>query len=578
MRNLFGIVALTLLAASMGCASDSDPTKTPEPVATDNPFQAIEDAITGLTDQCVLDATGATMTISLAADEIAIITKRSVDSAIVVNGEICTLADGTTPATALVSKVKTINVGLTSTDGAEMVIVDYTNGAFGTGTAGTATTGIHVDLGAGADTFGVKGTTGNDTFSLTTTGLRVNTDTAPDVVLDAAVATTTIYLGAGNDTFSAPGLTAGLTVYGGIGNDTFDQTNDTTVGEVIHGGDGTDTVTYALRTVAITAGIGGAATDGNLAATEADDIGADVEVLIGGSAADALTGGATACTLTGGAGADTLTGGAGNDTLNGGLGADSLSGAAGNDTINGDDDNDMILGGADNDTLNGGTGDDTFDEGSATNGGDTFNGGAGTDTVEYDARTAALTVTMDGTAANDGETGENDNVKADVENLLGGTVNDSITGNALNNVITGGAGNDALSGLAGDDIFREGNATSGADTFTGGDGIDIVDYSLRVAALTVTIDGTADDGLALETDNVGTTVENVYGGSGADSITGSGADNELVGGAGIDSLNGGAGDDVIEGGGQADVIDCGTGDGDIGFGTTGTPSNCEFAN
>ena len=145
---------------------------------------------------------------------------------------------------------------------------------------------------------------------------------------------------------------------------------------------------------------------------------------------------------------------------------------------------DVLRGGAGADTLNGDAGDDRFDEETTSNGGDVINGGAGDhDLVDYSARTAALTVTMDGVAANDGETGETDNVKSDVEDIIGGTVADTITGNASNNKIKGGDGNDVLSGGAGDDVFDQGAAADGNDTITGGTGADTIDYSARVAVI-----------------------------------------------------------------------------------------------
>jgi serralysin len=48
-------------------------------------------------------------------------------------------------------------------------------------------------------------------------------------------------------------------------------------------------------------------------------------------------------------------------------------------------------------------------------------------------------------------------------------------------------------------------------------------------------------------------IENVIGGPGHDSITGSASDNVLVGGAGQDTLSGGEGDDILNGGSERDV-------------------------
>jgi Ca2+-binding RTX toxin-like protein len=591
MRNLIGIIALSLLAAAAGCASDTDPTynQPNDTTASDNPFQAIEQNITGLQTKCVLDATGATMTITLAAGEIALIAKRVVDSAITVNGEICTLAD-LTPATALASKVK--RIAITGAAGSsQMVIVDYTNGTFALGGTAASTTSIAIDLGSDAgDALGVKTTGSADTVSLNSTGVRVNTDAYNDIVLTGTYGATTVYLGAGADTFSAGDYGRAVTVYGGAGADTFNQTASVTGNETIYGGADTDTVSYALRSTATTVSVtltSGAtdADDGDGTATENDDIRSDVEVVIGGSGDDVFDCAAANCTLTGGAGNDTLTGNTGNDTINGGDGNDTLVGGAADDTLNGDAGDDSITGSAGNDTLNGGIGSDTFVEGNATSGSDVFNGGTGTDTVNYSGRSIALTITMDGVAADDGEGSENDNVRVDVENVIGGSANDTITGNALNNEITGGTGNDTLNGGVGDDVFHEGAATSGTDVFAGGDGVDTVDYSGRSVAVVVTMDGVAaNDGQASENDSIGTDIENCYGGSANDTITGNDSSNELVGNDGNDTLTGGLGDDVIEGGhgaslaSETNTIDCGAGDGDIGYGAgNGTDTGCEFS-
>ena len=70
-----------------------------------------------------------------------------------------------------------------------------------------------------------------------------------------------------------------------------------------------------------------------------------------------------------------------------------------------------------------------------------------------------MTVTIDGVnndggAACDGTTGAFDDVHTDVENVIGGFGNDTITGNSDNNVLGGGAGNDSLNGGGGDDTLR----------------------------------------------------------------------------------------------------------------------------
>lgn len=72
---------------------------------------------------------------------------------------------------------------------------------------------------------------------------------------------------------------------------------------------------------------------------------------------------------------------------------------------------------------------------------DVFNGGAGEDTVSYAGLTRGVSVSLDGTA-DDGALGEGDNV----EDVIGGSGNDTLTGNDQDDAFYGGAGNDTISG------------------------------------------------------------------------------------------------------------------------------------
>lgn len=558
MRNRLSFLPFSCLMVLSLAGCGSSPST---PVASDDPFQTVEQNLTPLAGTCTFVVATGLMTVNVAAGETAIISRRAADSAILQNGASC----DNLATNATLKKLMVTGTGATKT-----VILDFTNGLFATGTSSTATTGIVVDLGAGtSDTLGIRGTTGADNIAYGLTGVNLNNDAFKDITVTNAE-NHVVYLGDGADTFTASGGTAigaafgaALTVYGGAGADLFNEGSAATLSETIFGGTEIDTVSYASRTAAVTVTVGATANDG--VTGELDDIKSDVEIVTGGTAADTMT-------AASGIGI-TFNGGAGNDTLIGDTGVDTLNGDAGNDTLRGK---------AGNDVLNGGDGDDTFDEETASNGGDTFNGGLGIDTVDYSARTAGVVVTMDGTTANDGAASEADNVKSDVENCLGSAQVDNITGNVSANIITGGLGDDILSGGAGDDVFKEGSATSGLDTISGGSGVDTVDYSLRTTLVTVVLDGTTASGQASEGDLLGLDVENVIGGTGNDVITGNASANELVGGTGDDTLNGLGGDDVLEGGGstEANILDCGTGDGDIGFGegsgTNASKTNCEF--
>jgi Ca2+-binding RTX toxin-like protein len=170
----------------------------------------------------------------------------------------------------------------------------------------------------------------------------------------------------------------------------------------------------------------------------------------------------------------TISGTPGNDTLAGTAGPDVIAGEGGDDTIKGLGANDKICGGVGddtlsgfdgNDTVNGGSGTDLFGEGSVASGADVLIGGSGIDIVNYGARAIAVSVSIDNTA-NDGAAGEADNVRTDVENLVGGSAGDTLTtsGSILANRLFGRAGNDTID--VADGIL-------GNDTIDGGADVDV---------------------------------------------------------------------------------------------------------
>ncbi len=81
-----------------------------------------------------------------------------------------------------------------------------------------------------------------------------------------------------------------------------------------------------------------------------------------------------------------------------------------------------------------------------------MHGSDGIDTVTYadgcfnggEQQCDDVTVTLDD-ASNDGR-GGNDNVRSDVENVIGGTGDDTITGDVDANFLDGGDGDDTLNG------------------------------------------------------------------------------------------------------------------------------------
>jgi Ca2+-binding RTX toxin-like protein len=146
--------------------------------------------------------------------------------------------------------------------------------------------------------------------------------------------------------------------------------------------------------------------------------------------------------------------------------------------------------------------------------------------------------------------------------LDGGDGNDRLDGAYEATTLLGGAGDDIMSGDS--NRSRGVNADGrGADVFHGGDGVDEVSYYFHaVNAVTVTIDGVADDGAPGEGDNVMPDVENLEGLiSGSSNFTGSPGPNELHGSSrGTDTLSGGGGNDRLLGFDGADTISGGDGD------------------
>jgi hypothetical protein len=140
--------------------------------------------------------------------------------------------------------------------------------------------------------------------------------------------------------------------------------------------------------------------------------------------------------------------------------------------------------------------------------------------------------------------------------LAGGSGGDRLEGGPGADTLDGKAGNDAELGGDGNDTFSQPRTPDGADTFSGGGGIDRVGYGKRAASLAISLDGLANDGDrgASEGDDVGADVEQVAGGSGPDTIVGSRARNRLDGGPGNDFVDGRGGVDSLIGGDGADRL------------------------
>ncbi|HWT95843.1 MAG TPA: calcium-binding protein, partial [Solirubrobacteraceae bacterium] len=217
----------------------------------------------------------------------------------------------------------------------------------------------------------------------------------------------------------------------------------------------------------------------------------------------------------------------------------------GNDTVTGGAKKDTFVGSPGDDTLLGGAGDDTFGDAGGT-GADTIDGGAGWDVADLSGRTADLHVALDD-VRNDGQAGEDDDIRATVEQVDGGAGSDRLVGSDGPNTLRGNRGDDSFDGRG------------GADTYAGGDGQDAADYRARSTRVVVSADGTANDGAPGENDNVGGDVDDLYGGTGDDELIGNSWWSTVDGGAGDDTLRAGGGDDTVVGGPGADTVQGGDG-------------------
>lgn len=182
-------------------------------------------------------------------------------------------------------------------------------------------------------------------------------------VLDGAAGADSLSGAGGDDTLTdSGGDSAADSLNGGTGDDTLAAGRGP---DVYTGEDGEDFVgDYAARTASVNVTLDGNPDDG--APGEGDNVGADVEDVLGGAAGDTLVGNSTD---------NELAGGSGNDAIAGGGGNDGLSGAAGRDVIDGGGGRDRLDGGAGPDTLKSRDGLTDRDE-----------CGGGSDTVEAERR------------------------------------------------------------------------------------------------------------------------------------------------------------------------------------------------
>jgi Ca2+-binding RTX toxin-like protein len=269
-------------------------------------------------------------------------------------------------------------------------------------------------------------------------------------------------------------------------------------------------------------------------------------------AADTFTGTATNERINGFAGADTLNGEGGNDFLIGGLGDDTLNGGEGNDELD-------ILGQAEGvNVLNGGAGNDRIRAIDV----DTVDGGSGSDALTYAITTGVLNFTTTGYDTADGLTLSNGAVIRNVEVV-------------------------DIAGAGGDDTFIMTRAGSFGSALRGGGGSDLLIADLSTATndlnligsgqfFVSTFNGWQIDSIERYQVTGGSGNDQIWGGSGSDTLNGGAGNDNLQGLAGANTLNGGDGDDIISISTGTDVIDGGAGRDTINYGIS-TPQTLNWS-
>jgi len=225
-------------------------------------------------------------------------------------------------------------------------------------------------------------------------------------------------------------------------------------------------------------------------------------------------------------------------------------------------------------TLVGATGNDVyqFDADSTLGAWTLDESGGGTDTVDFTPTTTVGLVLNLATAGTQTVHATNLSLvlgsATTIENAIGGTGADTLFGNGLNNTLTGGAGNDRLIGAGGNDLMLGGadNDTyvfvpatvAEADQITENpnEGVDTLSFAFLTTDVVLDLGSTSIQTVHANrtlTLNSAVVIENLTGGTGADTLTGNSLNNTLSGGAGDDRLSGAAGNDSLFGGANNDT-------------------------
>lgn len=378
----------------------------------------------------------------------------------------------------------------------------------------------------------------------------------------------------------------------GSGNDVIVASN---VANRIDGGAGNNTVDYQFSAAGITVNIVDSTVESLVTGANTNpaenDVLINIQNVLGSAFNDNITVGNFNSVIDGKEGNNTLRAGNGDNTISAGSGNDSIVSGNGNNTINAGAGTNSVTVGNGSNTITTGNGNDTIITGTGLNNvtaGDGVNnitlgnanstvvGGSGVDTVTYNVTTSVY-ANIDTGFAGVNQGASVGNRLIDIDNLTGGTGNDTLIGNAGNNVLRGGAGADNIFGGGGDDTIYGG---SGADIINGGSGtnntavytssvlVSLTDGLLRTTTGNGDVLGTGtivNGGIAGRVTNGSTASDEAFGdvlsniqnltveGNGASYLIGNNQANRLTGGGGNDTLEGIGGGDTLDGGGGSNT-------------------------
>ncbi|MBM1219448.1 Hint domain-containing protein [Ponticoccus sp. SC2-23] len=287
--------------------------------------------------------------------------------------------------------------------------------------------------------------------------------------------------GAGNDLLYGQG--GNDAIYGGTGNDQFFAGTGT---DALYGGEGTDTFQFS-DTDGINTVVGGETADAGLGDILNTNSGSDATIIAGGNESGTMTQGGLSVTyseiewLQTDDGNDTvdltadgsdikISAYAGDDSVIGGSGANVIDLGTGNDTVDA---------GAGNDTLFGSDGDDTFIM-TGTFGDDVITGGeldeTTGDTLDASALTGDISLLLSAAETGTLMQGTNEASFSQIETVILGSGDDSVTGSVGNDTVATNTGADTVDMGAGDDTVDLGLLDSAVDTVVlqNGDGADVL--------------------------------------------------------------------------------------------------------